>query len=475
MKPELQLKLSQQITLTPQLQQSIRLLQLSSVDLLQEVKQAVENNPLLDSLSPYEIKYDESNSASPGDDTPMGADQVPDADADFANLAWGDDPIGPMFSPSGGAMGDATYLQESACEQNLQDYLVWQANLTPFTDKDHAIALAIIDAIDERGYLTTSPQAILDSIGDPTLALDDINIVLKRIQHFDPPGVGALDLASALLAQLAQMHHETPLLREAKQLVAEHLNLLAEADYNKLRQIMHLSEVDLQEVVRLIKRLTPYPGQAFAVGEPDFITPDIIVSKQAQGWHVELNTTHLPHLKINTHYTELRLTSDSDKQFIRSHLQEARWLIRSIENRNTTLLRVAQAIVDYQIPFFECGIEKMRPMILSDIANQLNLHESTVSRVTTHKYLHAPCGLFELKYFFSSHIHREDGSNVSSTAIRALIKKLVATEDPTSPLSDNKLTELLAEHGTRVARRTVTKYRESLTIPASSLRKKRVL
>ena len=353
---------------------------------------------------------------------------------------------------------------------------MWQVELTPFSDTDRAIATSIVDAVDETGYLTVPLEDILESIGDEEIDIDEVEAVLKRIQRFDPVGVAAKDLRDCLLIQLSQFDKTTPWLEEARLIISDHLDLLANHDFRTLMRVTRLKEDVLKEAVNLIQSLDPRPGQSIQTGEPEYVIPDVLVRKHNGHWTVELNSDSIPRLQINQHYASMcnNARNDGDSQFIRSNLQDAKWLIKSLESRNDTLLRVSRCIVEQQQAFFEQGEEYMKPMVLADIAQAVEMHESTISRVTTQKYLHSPRGIFELKYFFSSHVNTEGGGEASSTAIRALVKKLIAAENPAKPLSDSKLTSLLSEQGIMGARRTVAKYRESLSIPPSNQRKQLV-
>ncbi|EKT59627.1 RNA polymerase factor sigma-54 [Providencia burhodogranariea] len=481
MKQSLQLKISQQLAMTPQLQQAIRLLQLSTLELQQEIQLALETNPLLeqeenatelDSLDKIDSGTDSSEidtkdaleKADMPDELPLDAD-------------W--DEIYSAGTPSG-TSNDYSYdelpVYQGETTQTLQDYLIWQAELTPFTDTDRAIATAIIDSIDDSGYLTSPIGDIHEGIDNPDITIEEVVAVLKRIQHFDPLGVAAQDLKECLLIQLSLYPKETEGLAEARVIISQHIDLLANRDFRQLTKLTRLKEDALKTAIDLILALNPKPGQSINTGESEYVIPDVLVKKISGHWQVELNTDSIPKLGINNHYASLIKDSvnESDSQYIRSNLQNAKWLIKSLESRNETLLKVATCIVEQQQEFFELGDEYMKPMILADIAYQVDMHESTISRVTTQKFLHSPRGIFELKYFFSSHVSTDTGGEASSTAIRALVKKLVAAENPAKPLSDSKLTSMIAEQGIQVARRTVAKYRESLSIPPSNQRKKLV-
>ncbi|MFC4702027.1 RNA polymerase factor sigma-54 [Glaciecola siphonariae] len=497
MKPSLQLKFSQQLTMTPQLQQAIKLLQLSTLDLQQEIQEALESNPLL------ELTEQDFNDADSGDKNDSseknnadGASNSAESDSDLSGsdgidshdaLEKGDLPddlpldssweeyLGSSSAPVKmvGSNPDDDFVFQGETSESIQDHLIWQMELTHFSETDRSIAIAIIDSIDESGYLTTSSEDILDSLDDEEIELDEVECVLKRIQMFDPVGAGARSVQECLLIQLKQFDESTPWLDEAKELIKQHADLLGSKDYRTLMRKTKLKEDQLREVMRLLKTLNPRPGTAISSREPEYVIPDVNVYKKNGVWTVELNNDALPALSVNETYASFGKTSKNpnDSQFIKSHLQEAKWFIKSLESRNETLLKVSHCIVSKQREFFEKGPEKMTPMVLNDVAEMVDMHESTISRVTTQKYMHTPRGIFELKYFFSSHVATESGENCSSTAIRALIKKLVAVEPANKPLSDSKIAQMLAEQGIQVARRTIAKYRESLHIPPSNQRK----
>ncbi|EFK2843787.1 RNA polymerase factor sigma-54 [Escherichia coli] len=477
MKQGLQLKLSQQLAMTPQLQQAIRLLQLSTLELQQELQQALESNPLLEQIDTHEEIDTRETQDSETLDTADALEQKEMPEELPLDASW--DTIYTAGTPSGTSgdyIDDELPVYQGETTQTLQDYLMWQVELTPFSDTDRAIATSIVDAVDETGYLTVPLEDILESIGDEEIDIDEVEAVLKRIQRFDPVGVAAKDLRDCLLIQLSQFDKTTPWLEEARLIISDHLDLLANHDFRTLMRVTRLKEDVLKEAVNLIQSLDPRPGQSIQTGEPEYVIPDVLVRKHNGHWTVELNSDSIPRLQINQHYASMcnNARNDGDSQFIRSNLQDAKWLIKSLESRNDTLLRVSRCIVEQQQAFFEQGEEYMKPMVLADIAQAVEMHESTISRVTTQKYLHSPRGIFELKYFFSSHVNTEGGGEASSTAIRALVKKLIAAENPAKPLSDSKLTSLLSEQGIMVARRTVAKYRESLSIPPSNQRKQLV-
>ncbi|EIG0607139.1 RNA polymerase factor sigma-54 [Escherichia coli] len=477
MKQGLQLRLSQQLAMTPQLQQAIRLLQLSTLELQQELQQALESNPLLEQIDTHEEIDTRETQDSETLDTADALEQKEMPEELPLDASW--DTIYTAGTPSGTSgdyIDDELPVYQGETTQTLQDYLMWQVELTPFSDTDRAIATSIVDAVDDTGYLTVPLEDILESMGDEEIDIDEVEAVLKRIQRFDPVGVAAKDLHDCLLIQLSQFDKTTPWLEEARLIISDHLDLLANHDFRTLMRVTRLKEDVLKEAVNLIQSLDPRPGQSIQTGEPEYVIPDVLVRKHNGHWTVELNSDSIPRLQINQHYASMcnNARNDGDSQFIRSNLQDAKWLIKSLESRNDTLLRVSRCIVEQQQAFFEQGEEYMKPMVLADIAQAVEMHESTISRVTTQKYLHSPRGIFELKYFFSSHVNTEGGGEASSTAIRALVKKLIAAENPAKPLSDSKLTSLLSEQGIMVARRTVAKYRESLSIPPSNQRKQLV-
>ncbi|EES7773582.1 TPA: RNA polymerase factor sigma-54 [Escherichia coli] len=477
MKQGLQLRLSQQLAMTPQLQQAIRLLQLSTLELQQELQQALESNPLLEQIDTHEEIDTRETQDSETLDTADALEQKEMPEELPLDASW--DTIYTAGTPSGTSgdyIDDELPVYQGETTQTLQDYLMWQVELTPFSDTDRAIATSIVDAVDDTGYLTVPLEDILESMGDEEIDIDEVEAVLKRIQRFDPVSVAAKDLRDCLLIQLSQFDKTTPWLEEARLIISDHLDLLANHDFRTLMRVTRLKEDVLKEAVNLIQSLDPRPGQSIQTGEPEYVIPDVLVRKHNGHWTVELNSDSIPRLQINQHYASMcnNARNDGDSQFIRSNLQDAKWLIKSLESRNDTLLRVSRCIVEQQQAFFEQGEEYMKPMVLADIAQAVEMHESTISRVTTQKYLHSPRGIFELKYFFSSHVNTEGGGEASSTAIRALVKKLIAAENPAKPLSDSKLTSLLSEQGIMVARRTVAKYRESLSIPPSNQRKQLV-
>lgn len=494
MRQSLQLRFSQQLTMTPQLQQAIRLLQLSTLDLQQEIQDALESNPLLEVEEAVADKAeqsieDKSHNADNEEQTATAAadDGLSDSKEQETSEAIQQDTIseelptdsewddyisaGPNTPAVAPPEDNQSYQGETT--ENIQDYLTWQMNLTPFSETDFAIATAIIEAIDSKGFLTISTEEILDSLGSDEVELDEVVAVLKRVQFFEPVGVAARDLRECLLLQLSRLDADTPWLKEAKLVVGEYIALLGARDYRTLMRKTKLKEESLTQVMRLIHTLNPTPASSVIQEENNYVVPDVTVVKKKGRWVAELNGDTMPRLRVNKQYAALSKTmkQSNDTQFIKSHLQEAKWFIKSLESRNDTLLKVSNCILQQQQGFFEYGDEAMKPMVLNDVAEIVDMHESTISRVTTQKFMHTPRGIFELKYFFSSHVSTENGGECSSTAIRALIKKLVGAENQQKPLSDSKIADILADQGIKVARRTIAKYRESLSIPPSNQRK----
>ncbi|MDX1537631.1 MAG: RNA polymerase factor sigma-54 [Arsukibacterium sp.] len=495
MKPSLQLRLGQQLTMTPQLQQAIRLLQLSTIELQQEIQEALDANPLLESEDEFESFSADPDSSDVNDnDVRSASDESNDTAQDnLTEIAERDssesmaeqglqddlpldnnwDDLVSAAPVSAGSPPDEDMVFQGETSETLQGYLRWQMQLTPFSETDLAIAEIIIEAIDDSGLLTIDVAEILESLGLPDVEEDEVEAVIKRIQLFDPVGVGARTIAECLLVQLRQFDPNTPFLQQAQHVIKEHTDFLANRDFRSLMRVTKLKEDELKEVMRLILSLNPRPGADVIRQEQQYVIPDVSVSKVKGRWQVELNPDAMPKVRINQQYAAMSRTAKNtaDTQFIRSHLQEAKWFLKSLESRNETLLKVANCIVQQQQAFFEHGEEAMKPMVLNDVAEMVGMHESTISRVTTQKFMHTPRGIFELKFFFSSHVSTESGGECSSTAIRAFIKKLVAAENPAKPLSDSKMADILSEQGINVARRTIAKYREALFIPPSNQRK----
>lgn len=500
MKQSLQLRLGQQLTMTPQLQQAIRLLQLSVLELRDELVEAVESNPMLDieedfsptpeiderlralGHEPHEgadgHERDRERESADTIEVKTDREQMPDElpvdtdwDAIYENAS-------PATRDTSRDDGEFDFLAQRSPTTTLNDHLVWQLNLAHFSDLDRSIAEAIVDSVDEDGYLRSPLEEIRQGLLGQGIEVEpeEMEAVLHRVQSFDPSGVAARDTRDCLAIQLRQLPEATPFRQEALVLIRDFFDLLGAQDRAQIMRKMRIDDETMADVMGLIRSLSPRPGSRVAEGPAQYIIPDVIVTKQHGRWRVELNPESIPRLRIHPDYANLvrRADQSDDNVFLRNHLQEARWLLKSLHSRNETLLRVAESIVEFQRNFFEYGAEAMKPLVLRDVAERLEMHESTISRVTTQKYMHTPRGTFEFKYFFSSHVSTAGGGECSATAIRALIKKLVAAENPKKPLSDHRLAEILEEQGIQVARRTVAKYRESLSIPSSSERKRLV-
>lgn len=502
MKQSLQLKLGQQLTMTPQLQQAIRLLQLSTLDLQQEIQQALDSNPLLevsdeDSYSSVDNHLDDYNAAGNGDTQP--ASEAPGGDGFEETMDWSsqeldgavgmaddlpvdiqwDDLLPSASAPSsqGDDNPESDFTAQNSASESLRAQLLWQLGLTRLSDTDRLIALSIIDATDANGRIITSLEDIYENLSkDLDIDFDEVIAVLHRLQQFEPAGVCARDLQECLMIQLDQLPDATPWLEHARLIVSRYLNQVATSDYAQILRRTRLKEHELKEVLALIQSLDPNPGHTAVPESIEYIVPDVFVTKKNGRWVVELNPDIAPKLRINTGYANLikRADNSADNTFLRDNLQEARWFLKSLHSRNETLMKVASRIVEHQRNFLEYGTEAMKPLVLHEIAEAVEMHESTISRATTNKYMHTPRGIFELKYFFSSHVSTTAGGECSSTAIRALIKKLVAAENPRRPLSDNKIADLLKDQGIEIARRTIAKYRDALYIPPSNERKRLV-
>ena len=536
MKPALALRLGQQLRMTPQLQQAIKLLQLSSLDLQQEIQEALDSNLMLeeqtadDPVSPDEASsLDEPSETIEGvsnDTTPAETEATPDAKSDETidsrmeeNVLSVDEPA-PALDPeidgdavldisdqisteniseelpvdslwedvwdeapapqtySGGDDDDNDYLdRKNGDGVSVQSHLEEQLNLIHLSPCDALIAEAIVDGIDGEGILTIPLEDVLESIpSEYECEIDEVEAVLHLIQHLDPVGIASRNLQECLVIQLKQLPAETPWRAQAISIVEEHISSLANRDYALLIRKTRLKETELQAVIALIQSLNPRPGASIATTNTEYVDPDVIVNKKEGRWVVELNPKSAPRVRVNSEYASMikRADNSSDNTYLKNHLQEARWFIKSLQQRNDTLLKVSTKIVEFQRGFFEYGAQAMKPLVLHDIAEAVDLHESTISRVTTQKYMHTPAGVFELKYFFSSHVSTHTGGEVSSTAIRSLIKKMVSEENSRKPLSDSKLAKMLAEQDIKVARRTIAKYRDSLMIPPSNERKQLV-
>ncbi len=486
--------------MTPQLQQAIRLLQLSSLELSVEVQDALDSNMMLeldeDTGTSDDGAADDNNLDDVAtDDSPSELNEV-DAlddiaeidvvgsttedipedlpvDSEWEDIYDGPGPAGAVATPSS---GPAEFESVRSADETLREHLLWQLNLLPMTDVDRAIAFAIIDMLNHDGYLESDLQSVCDTVNgsdEVQIEMDEVAAVLKQVQGLDPAGVAARDLRECLLVQLGQLDQTTPWLTEAKQLCTQHLDVLGSRDYGLVMRRLKLSQDELRLVLDLVQSLNPRPGAVFNEEPPEYIIPDVYVRKDKDRWKVELNSESLPQIRVNPYYASMikRADNSPDNNALKSHLQEAKWFIKSIQSRSETLLRVATAIVERQQAFLEHGEEAMKPLVLHDISEALGMHESTISRVTTRKYMHTARGIYELKYFFSSHVATTFGGEASSTAIRAVMKKLISAENSQKPLSDSKIATLLSDQGVTVARRTVAKYREAMQIPPSNERK----
>jgi len=499
MKQSLQLRIGQSLTMTPQLQQAIRLLQLSTLELQTEIQEVLESNPMLEvdeegsSSDPLENTSQSSEDKHNGKEA-EGSELQTDSSAQDMDLnnsqdmpdelpvdsQW-DDIYEPSMPASTASSGDDDKAREflenqSSTDDALIDHLMDQLLVTNMSDVDRTIALAIIDGIDDDGYLKESVADIHSGlVDDLEIELDEVEAVLHLIQHFDPLGVASRDLRECLLLQMQQFNEEDqPSLKKARQIVKDHLDLLGSHDYAKLKRYNRINDDELADIIRFIQSLNPKPGSDINKTATQYVTPDVFVSKEEGRWTVRLNAEAAPKLRINPTYASFiqRGKQSDDNTFLKNNMQEARWFIKSLQSRNETLMRVATSIVEHQRTFLDYGEEGMKPLVLREIAEELELHESTISRVTTQKYMHTPKGVFEFKYFFSSHVGTSDGGECSATAIRAMIKKLIESEEPRKPMSDNKIANLLVDQGINVARRTVAKYREAMMIPPSNERKR---
>lgn len=473
LKPSLQLKLSQQLTMTPQLQQAIRLLQLPVMELQTQIQTALDENVMLEVEEPEASAEDgqAESTASESDDPEEFADAEPEV-AVAAEADWEDtQKTGPSEAPKS-ADPRTTVEYADRSEETLRDHLLWQLELENLDARTTAIGQAIIDAINDDGYLTDDAETIRATLApDVLVSIEDIEQVLaKLVQQFDPVGVGARSVSECVQLQLGQLSAETPGLELARRIAAEHLPLVAEHQYGVLKRLLRASDSDIEAAIALVRACQPRPGANVFTAPPEYVVPDVFVRRHEGQWVVELNNSMSPQLRVNQLYAG-SLGRGEEYDALKAQLQEARWLIRSLEIRNETLLKVALTIVQRQTEFLEQGEEYMRPMVLRDVAEAIEMHESTVSRVTTNKYMHTPRGVFEFRFFFSSHVAGDTGDQ-SSTAVRAKIRKLVSAEDPEKPLSDSQIAQMLSEGGVTVARRTVAKYREAMKIPSSSDRKR---
>ncbi len=502
MKQALQFRLGQNLTMTPQLQQAIRLLQLSTLELNTEIQDALDSNMMLEigdensnentsseSESSTESSTDNNEiSATANENTESSNEANLEAASDTAatetlpdelavDTSWDDiyDSVLPVTSSASSSYNSDDQPEVyTASSESLHENLRWQIKMTPFSELDAAIAEVIVDDINDDGFLQTTVEEIAASLESLEVEADEVEAVLHQVHNFDPAGVGARDLRESLSIQLHRLPNDIDLREYAITLVDNYFDLLANREYPQLMRKMKVSEDDLKDVIQLIQSMNPRPGGQVNANKAEYIIPDVTVKKVNNTWKVELNSDAAPKLRINATYANMikDVKNSDDNSSMKNHLQEARWFIKSLLSRNETLLKVAHCIVERQKDFLEHGEEAMKALVLHDIAEAVDMHESTISRVTTKKYMHTPRGIFELKYFFSSHVSTASGGECSATAIRALIKKLIAAETPKKPLSDNKIAIILEDQGINVARRTVAKYRESLAIPPSNERKR---
>jgi RNA polymerase sigma-54 factor len=492
MKQTLQLKTSQHLALTPQLQQSIRLLQLSTLELHQELEQVLGENPLLERLddpldrsvrlladgainngSSTSTTPDSPPTSSQGEENGGGGGEAEGGDSGEAggadhDMEWGE----PRGAGSGGGEEEDGRPQLEASRVSLREHLMEQVRMTCLSPRDCALVEVVVDALDDNGYLEESLDELHARMpAELEIEFDELRTALSLVQSMDPPGVGARSAAECLALQIRRMPGVPMVTRRMALVIVErYLTWFAQREFNKLKKALDCDDEDLREAQAVIRQCNPHPGAEFASDVSDFVVPDVIVRRAKDGWSVQLNPEVMPRLRVNSLYASLLKQGKSESQ-LNAQLQEAKWLIKNMRQRFDTILRVAQAIVDRQRNFFSHGAVAMRPLVLREIADTLGLHESTISRVTTQKYMLTPHGMFELKYFFGSHVATEAGGEASSTAIRALIVQLTGAEDPKNPLSDSKIAEMLGEQGMVIARRTVAKYREALKIPPVSLRK----
>ncbi len=481
LKPSLQLRIGQQLTMTPQLQQAIRLLQLPSLDLQAHVRETLETNVMLEAEEetaeiladavrereevPAEEKYVELDGNS------TSSEQREEPEVEIADEAWGEQTSGPSETPWSGD-DDRSGDFSDRHGQTLQEQLIEQLELANLSAIDMAIARVITDAITDDGYLKEALEDVrMSLLPEIEATTADVERVLGAVQSLEPAGVGARNLAECIALQLKQLHPDTPARDIAIRVALEHLDLVAAQQFTLLRRQVRCSESDLEMALALVRSCHPRPGAAVNSAQAEYVIPDVFVRRTEHGWVVEINQATVPRVRVNNTYASL-ISRSPDHAMLRTQLQEARWLMRSLEIRNETLIKVARCIVQRQTNFFELGEEAMEPLILKDVAEAVEMHESTISRVTTAKYMHTPRGVFEFRYFFSSHVEAADGTELSSTAIRAKIKKLISQENPETPWSDSKLAEILSQEGIPVARRTVAKYREGMQIAPSNERKR---
>jgi RNA polymerase sigma-54 factor len=486
LKPSLQLRIGQQLTMTPQLQQAIRLLQLPILELNAQLQQMLESNVMLELEEPAEREVELPGVGGAPDYPPEPVAAQPEEGREFDydpdesgvlpdeapdSSLWNDVPAAARGDPWSDDDRQAEIADQSG--QSLREHLLWQLGMEHFTPREAIIGEAIIDYINDDGYLTESLDSILAMLPVAAgFAMPEVEQTLAKVQALDPPGVGARDLSECIRIQLRQLDAQVPGHALALNIAASYLDMVAEQQFAMLRRKLGVSDTDLEVALALVRACHPRPGAAIQATTAEYVVPDVYVRKHDGKWIVEVNRSMAPRLRVNQAYAQM-LRGNGEHTVLRTQLQEARWLVRSLEIRNDTLLKVANCIVKRQRGFFEHGEEHMKPMILKDVAEAVEMHESTISRVTSGKYMHTPRGVFELRYFFSSQVTGDDGTEQSSTAIRAKIRKLIGQESPASPLSDSRIAELLQADGVNVARRTVAKYREAMKIAPSSERKRR--
>ncbi len=486
MKPALQLKLSQHLALTPQLQQSIKLLQLSTVEMQQEIERYLLENPMLEreddsagesfgAAQQFDSPNNEATRSEPAEAREHEAreereQEVPSAPSEVDDDRWAAD-AGTFTGAGRDEDDDSDSRDIHAATTSLREHLGWQLGMTQLSERDRSLVRFLIEALDDDGYLSASLEELWETLPpEYEIDLEELEIALHHIQHFDPTGIGARSPSECLALQLKAMPADA-VQALALAIVDKHLELLAARDFAKIRRLTACDDDELKAAQALIVSLNPRPGARFSQTEARYITPDVMVKKLKGKWTAYINPDAYPRLRINRLYAEILAKQRRGNGNLTGQLQEARWLIKNVQQRFETIHRVTQAIVDRQRQFFEHGEVAMRPLVLREIADILGLHESTVSRVTSQKYMATPRGIFELKYFFGSHVSTDTGGACSATAIRALIKQLIGAEDGKKPLSDSQLSEILGQQGIVVARRTVAKYRESLNIPPVNLRK----
>ncbi|HZT01302.1 MAG TPA: RNA polymerase factor sigma-54 [Steroidobacteraceae bacterium] len=474
LKPSLQLKLGQQLTMTPQLQQAIRLLQLPALELQAHIRELLETNVMLEPMDDgHEEGLETSTLEHAAAPEPTEAPAAPRESAvEVLDEGWGEHSVGPAESSWSGDDDDRQQEFADAAGQSLQEYLLWQLELVKLEPRELAIARAIVDAISDDGYLTEPLEEIANTLR-PEIHCDaaEVEAALAGVQALDPPGIGARSVGECIELQLRQLDPATPGFNAAIEIARHHLERIAGRELAVVKRELRASDEDLACALALVRSCHPRPGATVSAGAAEYVVPDVFVRRTEHGWAVEINSATLPRVRLNQSYASL-IGRNASHATMRAQLQEARWLLKSLEIRHETLIKVARSIVERQTAFLEHGEEHMRPMILKDIAEAIGMHESTISRVTSGKYMHTPRGVFELRYFFSSHVEGADGSGTSSTAIRAKIRKLVKDEGAESPLSDGRIAELLSAEGIPVARRTVAKYREAMGIPPSNERRR---